>query len=147
MRREEREREARRVDSGGRHGGQSAASAAAVHVAGGEVRRRRRAEVVEGPGAGGRQGRVRGAADGGSERVAVRGAGGIQHDGRPPPRRPPALRLRHRHLPRHGLRLQPPRTFRIKHSYPFVSHVLLFPREFINLSKSVNLDYRIIRTK
>lgn len=123
MRREEREREAWRVDSGGRHGGQSAASAAAVHVAGGEVRRRRRrAEVVEGPGAGGRQGRVRGAADGGSERVAVRGAGGIQHDGRPPPRRPPALRLRHRHLPRHGLRLQPPRTFRINSASSYVSH-------------------------
>jgi len=83
------------------------------------VRRRRRREVVEGAaGAGGRQGRLRGPADGGRERVAVRGAGGVQHDGRPPPRRPPALRLRHRHFPRHCLRFQPPSTFHITHTVP-----------------------------
>ena len=131
LKRRRRYRETRQVENGDRHGGQSAASAAAVHVAGrrrrtgGEVRQRQRLrQVVEGPGAGGRQGRVRVPADGGRERVAVRGAGGVQHDGRSPPRRPPALRLRHRHLPCQRFRFQPPCTFHIKHSVP--SHLLRF---------------------
>jgi hypothetical protein len=67
--------------------------------------------VEEEVGERGREAGVPGAADGGGEPDELRGAGVLQHDGRPPPRRPPALLRRHRHLPRLRHRLQPPRPY------------------------------------